>query len=122
MKASAFSGILILVVIALVLWNASYVRNVTDTLLAMVAQLTDEPSPSSLEQAKDIQLYLKDNETLLSLSVPYQTLDRSIELAGSLAEYASMGSHFEYAATKALLTDAIKDMARLEKVSFKNVF
>lgn len=122
MKASVFSGILLIVVAALVLINAAYVRHVTDTVLDMLSRLPDGPSEAAVGIAEEILSYLQDKETLLSLSVPYQTLDRSIELAGSLREYASMGSHFEYTATKALLTDAIKDMGRLEKVSLKNVF
>ena len=122
MKASVFSGVLLVVILLLVLSNTLFVRRVTNTVLDMIARLPDHPSETAVDMAEEILSYLESKETLLSLSVPYQTLDRSVELAGSLKEYAATGSRIEYTATKALLTDAIKDMGRLETPDAKNIF
>lgn len=122
MKASLFSGILLIVVAALVVMNGVASRRITDTLFDMISRLPNEPSEAAVIKAGEILSYLKKNETFFSLSVPYQTLDRCMELASALKEYATVGSCTDYTATKTLLMDAIEDMGRLETVSLKHIF
>lgn len=122
MKASLFSGILLLLVIVSVIFNAIYVQYVSDSLKNMLSRLPCEPSETAANMADVIFSYLKKHETFLSFSVPYQTLDRCMELAVSLRVYATIRSPIEYKVTKTLLMDVLQDVERLEQLKLKNIF
>lgn len=122
MKASVASGILLVAITLLIILNAVHVnRTVNDFVMAVEALPSTPDGDTALQVKRVLELLLK-KETFLTLSVPYTTLDRGIELCRSLLSYAESGSVQDYTATRELLIDALQDMARLEKLHVKNIF
>ena len=122
MKAAVVSGILLAVIALLILINAAYVNRTVDALVAAVEALPSTPQADTCQQVTHILSRLQSVETVLSLSVPYPAIDRSIELCRSLLCYAETGAENDYAMTRDLLTDALRDMGRLERLQTKNIF
>ncbi len=122
MKASIASGVIIGLILLLVVANGFFVNHAVNTMKEMVDALPDAPGGEAVEQINAVGDYLDQKEIWLSFSVPFALLDRGVELCQTLASYAAEGSVYDYAATKASLADAIKDMGRLEKIDWKNIF
>ncbi len=122
MKAAVISGVILTLVLLLILMNGLFVTHTVNTMGEMVAALPDEPGEAAVARIEAIAEYLDDKETHLSFSVPFALLDRGVELCRVLKAYAVNGSIYDYAATKVSLADAVKDMGRLEKLQWKNIF
>ncbi|MBE6585119.1 MAG: DUF4363 family protein [Ruminococcaceae bacterium] len=115
MKASLISGILLLILLALVILNAVYIRHTMHDLKDLAQKFPAHASPQAVKQIQNFSDTFEKKICWLQLSVSYPMLDRISELGSMLEIYALAEAHSDYAATRALLLDAIKDVERLEK-------
>ncbi len=123
MKGVIAAAAVLLLVTALVILNAVYVRRTTDGLLAAADALPDIPDPSATPQAVAALRAAYDRRlSLLSLSVSYTVLDRVEEALCSLEAHAAAGDGLQYAAALALLRDLMRDIARAERLHPENIF
>lgn len=122
MKASVAAGIILVLILALVMGNAFYVNHVTAHMEDMVNALPDIPTEATPQDIREIYAYIEKRKTLLGFSVGFSVIDRVMETTEALAAYAASNGFMDYAVTKATLSDAIRDMGRLEKPSMMNIF
>ena len=116
MRVSVVAGILLVLLVALVVGNAFYLKNTTSHMEDMLNALPDRPEEDSPQEVRELQAYAKRHKPYLGLSVNFSVLDRVIELCESLRIYAEIGDVMNYRITKATLLDAVEDMGRLEKI------
>ncbi len=116
MKVSVVAGILLVLLVALVVGNAFYLKNTTSRMEDMLNALPPRPQEDTPQKVIELQAYTKRHKPYLGLSVNFSVLDRVLELCESLRIYAEIGDVMNYQITKAILLDAVEDMGRLEKV------
>ncbi len=116
MKASIVAGILIILLVALVTGNAYYVGHITDAISLLVETLPETPTPEAITQMQTISEQLHAHRPYLSFFISFSLIDRVLELSDSLLLYGKCYDVVDYQVTKALLSDAIDDMRRLEEI------
>lgn len=116
MKVSIVAGILLVLLVALVVGNAFYLKNTASRMENMLIALPPRPEEDAPQKVRELQVYTKWHKPYLALSVNFSALDRVTELCENLRIYAEIGDVMNYQITKATLLDAVDDMGRLEKV------
>ncbi len=123
MRVCVAAGILLLVIVALVVGNALYVHRVSDDLLARAHALPAVPDPASTPAAvAALRERLERHLPWLGLSVHYGVLDRVEEALYALEAQAATGDSWQYAASRAVLIDLLRDIERLERLGVENIF
>ncbi len=122
MKGCALGGVVLAVVIALVVGNAVFinrtVRDLTAGLDALPPVPDSETTPAEIAALREA---LESKEALLGLSVSYEEMDKAVESLRGLEASAAAGDVSRYRATLEILRDLMEDLARLEKLSVKNL-
>ena len=122
MKGCIIAMGLLLILVALVIFNAIYVRRTVDELLSMIEALPSVPrmdqTPSEIAVIRE---KLQKHEPFLGITVNYSTLDRASEALISLEANARTGDDLQYATTLALLRDLLSEIARMEKITVENI-
>ena len=116
MKASFIAGILLVILVGLVFWNACYLKNTTSHITNMITTLPEKPQDDTPKAVADILAYVKKHKRYLGISVSFSAVDRVLEVSQSLLIYAEIGDIMNYQITKATLYDAVQDMGRLEQI------
>lgn len=123
MKGCVIALVILALIAGAVAWNAVYIDHVTESLLAELAVLPDEPVPAETPAAVDsIREGLEKQHPLLDITVTHTTLDRITESLRILQAQAVVGDSRGYAATLALLRELVREIGRLEKLSAENIF
>ena len=115
MRVSVVAGIMLVLLVALVTFNAFYVGRITSRMENLLNALPQKPLEDTPAKVREIQAFVKGHKSYLGLSVNFSVLDRVLELCESLGIYAEIGDVMNYQITKAILLDAVDDMGRLEK-------
>ena len=105
--------------IAIILFNGSYVRRTSLRLEELVSDEFFERDPQYAIESLDE--FWQKNAALVSISVGYRELDRMSELIIDLKMYFQFGDTNSVLKTRALIADAAKDLARLEKFNLENL-
>ncbi len=121
MKAAWIAAGILLLVVVVVICNTAYVNHTVGDMEALAASLPDAPEPQAADILDGLRERLETHESGLSLSVSFLLLDRVRELIDSEAAYNRTGDIANYAATRAMLLDALGDLKRLERVSVQNI-
>ena len=116
MKASVIAGILLVILVGLVFWNACYLKNTTTQMSNMISMLPEKPQDDTPKAVADVLAYVKKHKRYLGISVNFSAVDRVLEVSQSLLIYAEIGDVMNYRITKATLYDAVQDMGRLEQI------
>lgn len=120
MKAFWASVILFGILLFLVGWNASYIHESTDEIRALAFRL-DEPS-SRKETLSQLDSLWETRQKIIGLSVGYEQLDHLTEVIDCLWWAYSVADEAEFERYRILLTDAIDEIERTEKLSAENLF
>ena len=121
MKGCIVALTILTLILGTVVVNAVFVRNATESLLEDLSSLSDVPDPTRTPEA--VAAVRKDFESLrpyLGLTVAHATLDRVTE-ALLLLETQSRTAPADYASTRTLLCELVQEIARLEKLSVRNI-
>ena len=122
MKGCILAAAILLLVLGSVIFNAFYIRNTTNQLLAWVEALPKIPDPQDTPRAiTEIRKKLEKKAPLLGITVPYATLDRVSEALISLESFAKTGDQRQYDVTLTLLVDLIEELGRTEKITVENI-
>lgn len=119
--AVVFAGILLCFLCVAVGVNAAFVRRSVAELTRLADALPPTPDGTVSDRLDELAQVFERRETALSVSVSFPLLDRVREQITAVRAYAEAGSVAEYTAAVALLRDAIRDMARLEHISARNI-
>lgn len=122
MKGCVIGGIVLIVVVAVVVCNALFVRRAEESLLKELEALPPVPDPTTTPaDVAALRERLDGLEGILGLSVGYVTLDKAQETLRTLEVWAAAGEAEEYAVGIALLRELLEDIGRLERLSVKNL-
>lgn len=122
MKVFYLSAFLLLALIAAVIGNAIYINNVVETMLTQVQSLPDIRQEDCVFRITELLAYWEANTDRVYLSVGFLSVDRITEQSKLLLSCAECGNNCGFSDAKALLTDALCDIKRLEEVHIGNLF
>ena len=118
MKSFLITTLLLGIMLAGVVANHIYIKEVFQTMTDALSALPDINAPDCKEQAARLAEYWERQSELVSLSVSYTTVDRINEQMAVLLACAEQGDLFGYRSAHALLLDAVGDMMRFEKPTY----
>ena len=118
MKSFLITTLLLGIMLAGVVSNHIYIKEVFQTMTDALSALPDINAPDCKEQAARLAEYWERQSELVSLSVSYTTVDRINEQMAVLLACAEQGDLFGYRSAHALLLDAVGDMMRFEKPTY----
>ena len=122
MKGCIIAGVILVLVLIGVIFNALYIQNTTTVLLHSVDNLPPVPSPVTTPfQIAAIQAMLRNHAPVLGITVPYSAIDRVSEALINLEACARVQDCLQYTETLALLRDLVKELSRTEKVTLENI-
>lgn len=122
MKGCIIAGVILILVLSGVIFNAFYVRNTADHLLQAVDGLPAIPDPiATPSEIAVIQQELEDHAPFLGITVPYSIIDRVSEAFINLDACARSNDLLQYTETLALLQDLIEELSRTERITLKSV-
>ena len=116
MKASVGAAVLLAVLLVLVGVNAWYIHKVTDDLGERLRALPSVPEAGTVEEIEAFREEFDQQEKLLKITVNYLLVDKIKEMTETLLCYAEADMVGDYQTTRALLTDAVEDVRRLERL------
>ena len=122
MKGFYFALALLLAVAISVTVNAEFVKGTEAALSSAAEAFADGPTEDTVQQIRNLRQEFETARKKLSFSVNFFSLDRVGELLASLEAYARSGDVSGYASTYEMLRDALKDLSRLERVSWGTLF
>ena len=122
MKGFYFALALLLAVGLSVTINAEFVKDTEAALSSAAEAFADIPTEETVSQIQNLRKEFEKAQKKLSFSVNFYALDRVGELLASLEAYARSGDVSGYASTYEMLRDALKDLSRLERVSWETLF
>ncbi len=121
MKVFCLTLALLFLMLSAVLVNRLYINEVFDTVSHLLDAMPAPSSPDCHEQTLALIDYWEAQVDLVSLTVPFATVDRVSEQAATLSACAECGDVFGFQTALALLRDAIGDVRRLEQLSIENI-
>ena len=119
MKSFIISTVLFLLLLTAIVFNALYVRSVSESILEQAEQIGvsfDENAVISLEE------YWGKHRSFVGLTVGYRELDHVCETLISLRASCESGNRADAMLYLSLLKDAAEEMARHEELSVSNLF
>lgn len=119
--AVVFAGLLLCLLCVAVGVNAVLVRRSVAELTRLADALPPIPDGTVADRLEELARAFERRETALSVSVSFPLLDRVREQITTVRAYAEADSAAEYTAAVALLREALRDMARLEHFSARNI-
>ena len=122
MKVSWLALTLLVGVAILVSANAHFIVCTQESLTRAAQACPAVPSDPATSTIAALKAQFDKAEKHLSLSISFYTLDRISDLILSLEAYAKAGDTSAYTATRALLLEALQNLARAEQVAWESVF
>ena len=122
MKQVVAMLVLLAVIVLLVSWNAVYINNVADRIIAAVEDLPDVSSPDCVSLCASLREEWEQDLPLLNLTVSCTLTDRVCEQFALLNAAAGQSDPAGYAAARALLPDALEHLRRSDRVSLRHFF
>lgn len=120
MKAFISSTLLFALLIAAIVCNALYVKNVSEHITLESEKIKKENY--SPEFASDLEKYWLKHRSFVSLSVGHEELDLISQTIISLKACCETGNTADASVYVLILQDAVEEMGRHEEVSFENLF
>lgn len=121
MKHTIIAGMLLILILLVVVMNATFVRSVTDELYTRLNELP--VSKGGFEASGgDVYALWSEKRPSLSLSIHEDELDRIDEAAADLYGAAQSGDFETYCAARERLMAFLPTLADGEKPSFRRVF
>ncbi len=121
MRSFAVTLILLAGTLGLILWNSLYINNVTNDLLARLDSLPDVKDPACGETVGEIRQIWDKNADLIDLSANHQSIER-VEMQLTLMQEAAKTENADsFAAARALLRDALRDIQQFEKMALGQI-
>ena len=122
MKFLYISILILLSVAILATVNCIYINNVSNRILGLCDEASLPDQNNTEDIAKTIYEFWQDERDLVALSVPFPQIDRVDDYVASLLSAAKSGDKSEFMRSLQLLRGAAEEIARLEKLSFANIF
>lgn len=122
MKSLIATLLLLLCILALSGINFYHVNSVVRELEKQLDSLPSIEDPECTARAEALYKYWEEKEKSLEISIPYLFIDRIFEQAALLSTCASIGDLYGFYSAKALLSDAVGDLARNEQILFGILF
>ena len=120
MKVFAISILLFIILLAVILSNALYIRSTAQIMHQLTARL-DEPKSRS-DVLDELRSLWEKRRPIIALTVGYRELDHFDETLTQLQWAHQIESEAEFAHFRALLPNAIDELTRTEHFSIKNIF
>ncbi len=121
MKSLAATLILLSCLLALSVINYHHVNGAVREMEQRLDALPPVGDPLCPRQSEAICAYWERQARMVELTVSYPFVDRVCEQAALLAACAAVGDAYGFYSAKALLYDALNDLARAERVSLESL-
>lgn len=121
MKAFFISTVIFSVMLALVLFNSFYVIGTTDRIMEMLSSITSEPEDLMGEVA-ELECFWKKNSEWLDITANRQFINSIGTKIANIRLYAERGESKQLETIALILNEEVKEMRRLERFSFGNIF
>jgi hypothetical protein len=103
--------------LAVMIANALYINNVTNSLLGMLEELPSPQEEACLAAVLEVQKKWESHAGVIRLSAGYSAWDRVAEQLELTLTCLRGGDLFGYRSALALLRDALEDLRRHEKLT-----
>lgn len=121
MKAFFISTLIFSVMLALVLFNSFYVVGTTDQIMEMLSSITSEPE-NLMEEVSELESFWDKNSEWLDLTANRQFINSIGTKIANIRLYAERGESKQLGTIALILNEEVKELRRLEKFSFGNIF
>ena len=125
MKHTIIAGMLLILILLVVVMNATFVRSVTDELYTRLNELPVSKGGFEASGGDDVKSFYalwSEKRPSLSLSIHEDELDRIDEAAADLYGAAQSGDFETYCAARERLMAFLPTLADGENPSFRRVF
>ena len=120
MKSLIITIILFCLLLGCIIINSFFVHRTVAHLNDLLSQIEDSPDREST--LSELEAYWEKQEQLLSFSVSFRDLDHVGETLAGLRWAHDERDEKEFRKYHALLSDAVEEIARIERLSFENPF
>ena len=120
MKAFWFSVVLFIIIVGAVVGNSFYVSFLSDSLDRYTKEIENSESPAAL--INELQDFWNTNRKFAGLSIETPELDSVGRIIVSLRLAYEEGSEFEFKHSLLMLSEASREISRLERLSLENLF
>ena len=117
MKVLVATLILLGLMLCVLIANAIYINNVTDSLLQKLEELPDPQDGACLSALLSLQEEWKKHADVIRLSSGFATWDRVEEQMELVVSCVRAGDLFGYQNALTLLKDSLEDLRRHERIS-----
>lgn len=117
MKVLIVTLILLVLMLGVLVANAIYINNVTDSLLQSLEELPPPEDGSCLAALLSLQDEWKKHADVIRLSSGFATWDRVEEQVELVISCLRVGDLFGYHNALTLLKDSLEDLRRHERIS-----
>ena len=121
MKAWIAALVLFLALLALIVFNARYVRRVSAHICTTADALSFEDGQTAAT-LDGLEQYWKQHRPYMALSVSYRDLDHLCEALLSLRSAYDTQNASDFELYRRIVSDSADEIARLEKFSVENLF
>jgi len=121
MKAWIASLCLFLLLLAAIVGNAIYIHRVAEHLCGITDALCFE-GPDTEDALNELASYWERHRSFVALSIGYRELDHVCETMISLRTAYDTRNASDFECYRQLLSDAVQEIARLERFSVENLF
>ena len=120
MKGLWASLVLFALMLGFVIGNAIYVKHVADGLARFANDLKNNESPAAL--LEELQDFWQKHKKFLGLSVETPSLDSVDRAILSLKSAIETNEPFDIESNRLLLEELSRELERVERLSFENIF
>ena len=121
MKALIASLIIFGILLIGIIVNCVYVNRISEDLLLQINSIGGVEDAGALSKLENLKMHFEKHEGILLLSLSYLAVNKVDDSIDGAIAYAKYGDESGFQNAKAILINAINDLARLEKLSFKNI-
>ena len=121
MKSLGVTVLLLLCVLLLSFLNYAYVNTTISEMNDKMNELPDIATSTCAARAQEIDSYWRAKESILEMTIPYPLIDRVCEQISLLFACAEAGDVFGFYNARALLIDALEDLARAEQIGLRTL-
>ncbi|MBE6590334.1 MAG: DUF4363 family protein [Ruminococcaceae bacterium] len=116
MKSLGVTVLLLLCVLVLSFLNYHYVNDAIKGMNERMDKLPDIHSEECVAHVREIDDYWRSKEAILEMTISYPLIDRVCEQASLLRACANAKDAYGFYSARALLLDALEDLARSERI------
>lgn len=121
MKSFYISIVILALIILIISLNFMYINNVSKNLTESVSHIQSLPFEEREAEVRRLEQYWEQERKIVSLSVRYTEIDRVDDYVISVSASYRDGNVHDCNQALALMLDAAKELARLEKFDFSNI-